>query len=309
MKKRKGPRDEEKRAFPDLETRRPENTPYPAIDRQKSKTFIYVNNFEKRDYQVEISQSAVAANTLVIIPTCLGKTFIAAMVLLNFYRWFPTGKMLFLAPSKPLVEQQMQSVLRTTGIPREEVMEFTGTVKKQDRRELWQKGHMFFATPQTVQNDISSGSCPVSQIVLIVVDEAHHARGDHSYCQIVREVAAVTRFFRVVGLTATPGKEFDDIQNVVYNLMIEQLECRSEGDCREYSHMREIKSIVVPDAPGVAELSARLNAILEAYLQELLRQSMLGHKDPLRTSKKTLAKLLMTSPGITAISFGSIARK
>jgi ERCC4-related helicase len=32
---------------------------------------------------------ALRANTLVALPTGLGKTFVAAVVMLNFYRWFP----------------------------------------------------------------------------------------------------------------------------------------------------------------------------------------------------------------------------
>ena len=31
-------------------------------------------------------------NTLVSLPTGLGKTLIAAVVMYNYYRWFPTGK-------------------------------------------------------------------------------------------------------------------------------------------------------------------------------------------------------------------------
>jgi ERCC4-related helicase len=44
----------------------------------------------------------------VTLPTGLGKTFIAAIVMLNFYRWFPTGKIVFCAPTKPLVTQQVE---------------------------------------------------------------------------------------------------------------------------------------------------------------------------------------------------------
>lgn len=39
-----------------------------------------------------MSQTAIMANTLVSLPTGLGKTLIAAVVMYNYYRWFPTGK-------------------------------------------------------------------------------------------------------------------------------------------------------------------------------------------------------------------------
>ncbi len=51
---------------------------------------------------------AVRHNTLVSLPTGLGKTLIAAVVMYNLQRWFPTGKAIFLAPTKPLVHQQVE---------------------------------------------------------------------------------------------------------------------------------------------------------------------------------------------------------
>jgi Fanconi anemia group M protein len=55
-------------------------------------SFFTVANLPKRDYQFSIVQQALFKNTLVSLPTGLGKTFIAAVVMYNFYRWFPTGK-------------------------------------------------------------------------------------------------------------------------------------------------------------------------------------------------------------------------
>jgi ERCC4-related helicase len=56
----------------------------------------------------------------------LGKTFIAAVVMYNFYRWFPQGKVIFMAPTKPLVHQQIDSCYKVMGIPREDTAELTG---------------------------------------------------------------------------------------------------------------------------------------------------------------------------------------
>ena len=39
-----------------------------------------------------MSHSAIMQNTLVSLPTGLGKTLIAAVVMYNYYRWFPQGK-------------------------------------------------------------------------------------------------------------------------------------------------------------------------------------------------------------------------
>jgi hypothetical protein len=43
------------------------------------------------------------------LPTTAGKTFVAAVVMYNYWRWFPRGKIIFMAPTKPLVVQQVES--------------------------------------------------------------------------------------------------------------------------------------------------------------------------------------------------------
>ena len=40
-------------------------------------------------FRFNIVQSCLFDNTLVCLPTGLGKTFIAAVVMYNFYRWYP----------------------------------------------------------------------------------------------------------------------------------------------------------------------------------------------------------------------------
>lgn len=56
----------------------------------------------------------------------LGKTFIAAVVMYNFYRWYPQGKILFMAPTKPLVAQQIEACYNVMGIPQEHTAQMTG---------------------------------------------------------------------------------------------------------------------------------------------------------------------------------------
>jgi ERCC4-related helicase len=58
----------------------------------------------------------------------LGKTFIAAVVMYNFYRWYPKGKIIFMAPTKPLVAQQIRACYDITGIPKEHTEEMTGMI-------------------------------------------------------------------------------------------------------------------------------------------------------------------------------------
>jgi Fanconi anemia group M protein len=48
----------------------------------------------------------------------------------------------------------------------------------------WKTKRVFFLTPQVLTNDLTSGLCPAANIKCIVVDEAHKALGNYSYCQV-----------------------------------------------------------------------------------------------------------------------------
>lgn len=99
----------------------------PGFDCSSGRMWIYPTNFPVRDYQLKISEAALFQNTLVCLPTGLGKTFIASVVMYNFYRWYPAGKIVFLAPTKPLVAQQIEACYRVMGIPQQHMAELTGS--------------------------------------------------------------------------------------------------------------------------------------------------------------------------------------
>ena len=99
----------------------------PGFDNDAGKMWIYPTNYPVREYQFNIVQSALYKNTLVVLPTGLGKTFIAAVLMYNFYRWYPRGKVVFMAPTKPLVAQQIEACYNIMGIPQSDTAEMTGT--------------------------------------------------------------------------------------------------------------------------------------------------------------------------------------
>ena len=70
------------------------------FDPEAVKTWQYPTNYSVRKYQNEMVKTALFHNTIVCLPTGLGKTLIASVVMHNFYRWFPTGICIFVAPTK-----------------------------------------------------------------------------------------------------------------------------------------------------------------------------------------------------------------
>jgi len=171
------------------------------IDEEAVKTWIYPNNLNHpmRDYQLKATETAINHNTLVSLPTGLGKTLIAAATMYNYYRWFPTGKVVFCAPTKPLVSQQLTSCFDIMGVPAEHTAEIMGdTVNKDDRARYWEERRLFFCTPQTIDNDIDSGRCDLRSIVCVVIDEAHRAKGKYAYVKIIQKINQSGANFRVV---------------------------------------------------------------------------------------------------------------
>lgn len=132
----------------------------------------------------------------------------------NFYRWYPSGKVVFMAPTKPLVKQQIEACYDIMAIPKEATAEVTGTKAQASRRDIWMCKRVFFITPQVLQNDISSVPQLGQQIKCIVIDEAHKAKGNHAYCEVLRQISECNKHFRVLALSATPGSTIADVSEV-----------------------------------------------------------------------------------------------
>ena len=65
---------------------------------------------------------------------------ILTSVPLSDYRWFPEGKIVFVAPTKPLVAQQIIASHETCGIPGSDAMELTGQVQSATRSRYVSSG-------------------------------------------------------------------------------------------------------------------------------------------------------------------------
>lgn len=263
------------------------------IDQDAIKTWHYPINFSVRSYQRNIVQQCLFKNTLVSLPTGTGKTFIAGVVMLNFLRWFPFGKICFLAPTKPLVAQQLEAC-KGVGIDDSCMIELTGNISPSRRLELWKSKRIFFMTPQILHNDIEKQICPTQFIVCVIVDESHRAQGKHSYCEGIRLLSERNPAFRVVALTATPASNSQAVQKIIDNLLIAHVEIRTEEsiDVRPYMHQKKIESVLV----DLGEDLLKIRAIVEKelilpFLNRLCDQGVLFEREPSRIGKAMLLRL------------------
>ncbi|KAI3951547.1 hypothetical protein MKX01_018663 [Papaver californicum] len=256
---------------------------YSRVDVNAAKTWIYPDNdkIPRREYQFSITKTALFSNTLVALPTGLGKTLIAAVVMYNYFRWFPKGKIVFTAPSRPLVMQQIEACHNIVGIPQEWTIEMTGQMSPPKRACCWKDKRVFFVTPQVLEKDIQSGTCLAKNIVCLVIDEAHRATGNYAYCVVVRELMAVPVQLRILALTATPGSKQPAIQNVINNLHISKLEYRNDDhpDVSPHVHDRKLELIEVPMSDDAIEINKLLLEAIQPFVTKLSAFGMLYNKD------------------------------
>src|SRR3972149_4648923 len=139
---------------------------------------------EQRLYQLSLTGEALKKSTLIVLPTGLGKTIIALLVMVSR---LPKGKVLLLSPTKPLVEQHAAFFKGTLDIPPENVVQFTGKTPPQKRINLWENAQLVVSTPQVIENDLLGKKINLENVSLIVFDEAHRATGNYSYVYIAEK--------------------------------------------------------------------------------------------------------------------------
>ncbi|QQG40011.1 MAG: DEAD/DEAH box helicase [Candidatus Aenigmatarchaeota archaeon] len=190
---------------------------------------IKPESVEQRLYQENVLATAVSANTLVVLPTGLGKTAVAA--LLAAHRISKNGgKILVLAPTRPLVEQHKRSFAQIMEVAEGDMAVYTGKIGPKERREGYKNHVMIFATPQVVQNDLIAGRLDLSQYTLLVLDECHRGIGDYPYPFIAELYMRRAHAPRILGLTASPGATKEKVDAICKGLHIERVEIRTESD-------------------------------------------------------------------------------
>ncbi|KAJ9381650.1 hypothetical protein DTO063F5_6086 [Paecilomyces variotii] len=263
------------------------------LNQDALETWVYPTNLGKiRDYQFNIAQKGLFYNLLVALPTGLGKTFIAATVMLNWFRWTKDAQIVFVAPTKPLVSQQVGACFGIAGIPRSQTTMLTGNAAPGIRAEEWQNKRVFFMTPQTLVNDLKTGIADPKRIVLLVVDEAHRATGGYAYVEVVKFLRRFNSSFRVLALTATPGSTVEAVQAVIDGLDIARVEIRTEQslDIREYVHARNIETEVFEYSEEMLFCMDLFSKALQPAVDQLRQLNAYWGRDPMMLTAFGLTK-------------------
>jgi ERCC4-related helicase len=226
--------------------------------------WCYLLEKDFRRYQFEIVKTALTQNTLVAIPTGLGKTHIAATVMLNYYLWYPEGIIAFLAPTRPLVEQQAESIKSSLNLDERAIAVLTGSVPSTKRPKLYREASIFFMTPQILEKDIKKERIDPKSIVLLVIDEAHRGQGNYAYCNIVKQLDSFQFGYRILALSATPASQIDAVQEIITNLNISKIEVRTEEDpdVAPYMHAKDTSIVRVQQNDNIKSLNRQIDTLL-----------------------------------------------
>ncbi|MHC1566900.1 MAG: DEAD/DEAH box helicase [Candidatus Syntropharchaeia archaeon] len=242
-----------------------------------SHPLIKPRTIERRSYQGSLAETALKKSTMIVLPTGLGKTVIALLVIVNRLE---KGKCLFLSPTKPLVEQHANFLRNTLNIDPSLIQVFTGSIPPEKRWELWKRAKVVVSTPQVIENDLFSKKIDLKDVSQIIFDECHRAVGNYSYVYIAQKYAQQRKDPHVLGITASPGSDTESIVEVCENLGIEMVEARSEYDpeVAPYVYRKDIEWVKVRVPVEIEGLRRLMEEVLAERMDTLYKLGLITHK-------------------------------
>ncbi len=232
---------------------------------------------EKREYQLRIAERASSKNTLVVLPTGMGKTIIALLVAEKRLSKYPASKILFLAPTRPLCNQHKKTFEKLSDA---KGIVITGRIKAEKRKELYKTYNIIFATPQTIRNDLQANSLSLQNFSLAIFDEAHRAVGNYAYVYIAKQYVKQSKFPLILALTASPGSTEEKIQEILKNLFINQVEIRTHFDVDVRPYLQPLKKefVYVSFDEKIKEIIKLFKSFLQERIDWLKQNGLLAKK-------------------------------
>jgi Fanconi anemia group M protein len=269
--------------------------------------WINLGTVEYRAYQDSIVKTATAANTLCVLPTGLGKTSIAALVVAHRLEKYQNGKILFLAPTRPLVEQHRRTFEKSFRLGLE-LKTVTGGDKPETRNDLYKSADIVFSTPQTIRNDLKKGVLTLHDFSLCIFDEAHRCVGNYAYTYIAKRYMQESKNPLILALTASPGSQKYKIDEIRNKLSIDRVEIRTRDDMDVKPYVQEVKNewqeVHLPEE--MKTIHSYLEGVKSARIKKLMDWKIINSD---RVTKSHLIKLQQylakkkTGPSYLAMSY------
>jgi len=261
--------------------------------RYVSHPLIYPGTVEDRLYQRRIAEVAKDKNTLVVLPTALGKTVISALVAADILYNYRESRILVMAPTRPLVLQHRETFRRLIRLPEEDFPILTGKAPAEYRMGVWNgPARLVFATPEVVRNDILQRGLKLNGFGLVVVDECHRAVKEYAYTEVCSAYLKDAPYPLILGMTASPGSDIERVEAVCRALSIEHIEYRSDWDpdVRPYINPIDVEWAMVDLPEEYGPPRRLLGEMLRSKIHLLNRAGYLK-RDPERITRKDLIEL------------------
>ncbi|KAI9742680.1 MAG: Dicer-like protein 1 [Claussenomyces sp. TS43310] len=243
-----------------------------------------------RDYQVELFERAKTQNIIAVLDTGSGKTLIAVLLLRymidkeleNRSRGQPKCISIFLADSTTLVFQQFAVLDCNLDQPMDR---FCGSMGCDLwSRSVWEKyfndNMVIVCTPDVLYHCLHHSFISISQINLLIFDEAHHAKKNHAYARIIKDFYAAEQGEshrpKIFGMTASPVDARVDVKKAaaeLEGLLHCQIATATDATLLRYgpSHQQEQVAIYKPlREPYESSLCQKLKSKLPVLSKPLI---------------------------------------
>ena len=238
--------------------------------------FIKKDKVEKRDYQERLSNSCLRQNCLIIAPTGLGKTIIAALFIAKSWIEDQKRRFLLIAPTRVLVGQHANTLRDVLNVDPETISEATGEDSIENRIDRWKK-NVVVATSEITLSDLEKGIFKPEDFYSVIFDEAHHAIGNHPYALLGRSIFIRKPEIRVIGFTASPPSDKESQEQVLNKLNIKHVEAVAEDspEVKKYFLGSKMKIVKIKFTPALLKIRQNLLTTIQNIRENLKKKGVL----------------------------------
>ncbi|MBS3168233.1 DEAD/DEAH box helicase [Candidatus Woesearchaeota archaeon] len=250
-----------------------------------------IKNFKPRPYQESILKTCKNKNTLVCIPTGLGKTKIAILLAIEQLNKHKNSKAIIITPTRPLANQICNEFKECTTIEEEKIKLLTGTTSPIKREKIYKEISIVVSTPQTTKEDIENNRINLEEFSILVIDEAHRSRQNFANTMVAKNYYEKNPNGRILALTASPGSTKSKIDEIYNNLYLEAVEIRSEDDedTLEFVQRKDIININVELPEEIRKIHSLVKEIYKEKIESI--KSFIPYKPSSQINKLDVLNL------------------
>ncbi|KAG2374777.1 hypothetical protein C9374_010521 [Naegleria lovaniensis] len=232
-----------------------------------------------RNYQAEMYFQALFQNSLIALPTGMGKTLIAILLMKKMWELNPQKLIAFVVTKIPLAFQQCEYIELETGIPCQVLCSETkndDTLRKLQSKEV--KIHCF--THGMLFSLIEASVVSPEDFSMVVFDEIHHGVSENDkFCKIAKRLLTSKHEVKILGLTATPS-HLQEIQTN-FNITSVVYPCITREEIEEIKSLTTTKPILFKEQEEQSQMKniidTRVSALNDKLGQYALSDITLNH--------------------------------